>query len=748
MQKSWSAALWASSALIALVTTPALGQDADDEIVVTASKRGATDASDIPQTIQAIGEDDLRSLGAFDFADFAPTVAGLNFEDLGPGDKEYILRGVNSSGDATVGVYYDEAVITGRFEQDGGGRNADIKLYDIQQVEVLKGPQGTLYGANSMTGTIRFITNKPQLDEMSGWLEAGASNVSGGEGGYNFAGMFNAPLVEGVAGLRAVAWYQKDGGFVDNPRLGIKDINDEETYGGRLHFAVEPTDNLKFLATGTYQSVESGGSNRFTPEGVLGAGVPGEPGLEPILGGDYVNTEFTRNPWDEELYILSGLAEWTTDFGVVTATTNLYDREIDFAFDSSPILFFFGVNAAALTQQPQDRELWTSELRFASTLDGPVNFVVGGFLSREEANFASLVIATDADGRALAPFAAGPANDFFAGGATFFGRTLLDRRDQEAIFGEVTVDLMDSLSVTGGLRYFSASIDSKAQVIHDFVTGDELAPLELKGDEDGVTYRANASYKPTDDITLYFETATGFRQGGVNSPGFTGVVIPPTFESDNVTSYEVGAKTSFADGRAKLEIAGYRMNWSEIQNQDFNSGFSFFTNAGRARILGLEAVGSIEPTDNLEFVASATITNAELKEDQPSSPGASGRSGDPIPNVPDFSAYLGAIYSFDLNADWGGEFRIDYTHRGKFDIDFNPLLLDGSPNDNFATAPSSDLVNLSLSLRNEGLDIRLYARNIANDVELSDIFINGAQDPVSHIAVPPRSYGVLVRKSF
>jgi len=740
--------LLAVSTALTLIGGGAAAQQSRDEITVTATKRGATDVSDVPQTIQVLGENQLRELGAFDFADFAHTVAGLNFEDIGPGDKEYILRGVNSSGDATVGVYYDEAVITGRFEQDGGGRNADIKLYDMQQVEVLKGPQGTLYGANSMTGTIRFITNKPELDEVSGWLEAGGANVSGGDASYNFAGMVNLPLVEDMVGIRAVGWYQDEGGFVDNSRLGLIDINDEETYGGRIHLQAEPNENLTLLATATYQSVESGGSSRFTPEGALGAGVPATPGLEPLPGGDFVNTEFTRNPWDEELYILSGVAEWTSDLGTLTGTTNFYDRKIDFAFDSSPILFFFGVPNPGITLQPQMRELWTSELRFASSLDGPINFVLGGFISREDAEFSSLVVATGPDGLEVAPFMAGPANDFFGGGATFFGRTLMDERDQEAIFGEVTLDVTDQLSLTGGLRYFDAEINSNAQVIHDFVSGAALDPLILQGNEDGVTYRANASFRPNDDFTFYFETATGFRQGGVNSPGFSGVVIPPEFNSDDLTSYEIGTKASFADGRINLDLAGYRINWSNIQNQDFNSGFSFFTNAGEARIWGFEVLGNVTPVENLEITFSATITDAELTQDQVAGPGASGRNGDPISDIPDFSAYIAANYMFSVNEEWDGRLRVDFTHRGGADTDFNPLLLDGSSNINFTSVPSYNLVNLSLNLYSDDIDIRLYAKNIANDVAFSDIFINGAQDPLSGIAVPPRTYGVTLRKSF
>ncbi len=738
----------------AAMVTPAAAQNADEEvkieeIQVTASKRGAQNLIDVPSTIQAIGGNDLRALGAKDFADWAGTVPGLAYEDLGPGDKDYVIRGVNSSGDATVGVYYDEAVITGRFEQDGGGRNADIKVYDIQQIEVLKGPQGTLYGASSLTGTIRLVTNKPKMNEFEDWVEGGANTIDGGGEGFQAAAMLNVPLVDDKVAVRAVGWYHDEGGFIDNTRLGLTDINDEEAYGGRVHVLMEPTENFSLLASATYQSLKSGGSSRFTPEGRFGAGVPGADAfLNARPGGDYENTEHTQSPWDEDLYILSLTADWDLGGGSLTATTNLYDREIEFAFDSSPILFFFGVPVAGVTLQPQSRELWTSEIRYASNLDGPLNYVIGGFISRENSDFETHVIASGTDGLALAPFRAGPANDFFGGGTTFFGRTLDDSRDQEAIFGEVTFEMTEKFTLTAGARWFNASIDSRAQVIHDFVSGAELDPLVLEGSEDDFTFRFNAAYQPSENLTFFAQAASGFRQGGVNSPGFSGVVVPPSFGSDTLWSYEAGVKTRSDDGAFSLDLSVYQIDWSDIQTQDFISGFSFITNAGKARVKGIEGLMTYTASNGLEVSLGGTYTDAQLTQNQPASPGASGRDGDRVPNVPRFSGNIALTKYFDIASDWDASLRLDYIRRGSSATDFNPLLLDGSSNINFADIPSYNIVNTTLRFERDTFDISIYAKNLFNKLAFADVFINGDQDPLSGIALQPFTLGITLRQNF
>jgi outer membrane receptor protein involved in Fe transport len=190
------------------------------EIVVTASKRDATTVLKAPTSIQAISGESLQKQGVIGFMDVAGKIPGLAVQDLGPGDRKYVIRGISSTGASTTGVYYDEAVISGSNANDGGGFQSDIRLYDLDRIEVLRGPQGTLYGAGSMSGTIRFITKKPDLNEFSGYASGEVSSTSHGGTNYNANGALNLPVVSDKVALRLVGWGIDDSGFIDQVRVG------------------------------------------------------------------------------------------------------------------------------------------------------------------------------------------------------------------------------------------------------------------------------------------------------------------------------------------------------------------------------------------------------------------------------------------------------------------------------------------------------------------------------------------------
>src|ERR1700733_13924869 len=191
-----------------------------NEIVVTANKLNAQKVLDIPVSIQAISGDALQAAGASGIMSIAGDIPGLSIQDLGPGDKKYVIRGINSTGDSTTGVYYGEAVVSGSNSDDGGGFESDIRLYDMDRIEVLRGPQGTLYGASSMSGTIRFIPKAPDLHSLGGYVTAEGSETSHASGNYNFNGALNLPIIDGVLALRLVGWKISDSGYIDQVRVG------------------------------------------------------------------------------------------------------------------------------------------------------------------------------------------------------------------------------------------------------------------------------------------------------------------------------------------------------------------------------------------------------------------------------------------------------------------------------------------------------------------------------------------------
>ncbi|RMF95864.1 MAG: TonB-dependent receptor, partial [Gammaproteobacteria bacterium] len=505
---------------MALAAPAALGAQME-EIMVTAQKRGEQALQDVPVAVQAVTGDSIREQVALEFSDIAAQISSLVVQDLGPGDRKYIIRGINSTATSAVGVYYDEAVITARTKQDGGGRQAAIELHDLARIEVLKGPQGTLYGASSSAGTVRYIPNRPDPTRIDVNLGGLVSSTEDGGENFHFDGMFNLPVIEDELALRAVAWYTNEDGFIDNLLLNNKDINDNEVKGGKLAAEWRINDAWTVSAFGLFQNREVGGTSRQMPikqplleaNQIAFAGALGAFGFGIPEAQKRTTQSYTVTPWDEDITLFGGKLEWDAGPGNLLATVNYFKREIDFNFDSTPILLFFGVPIPAITHEPQQREVTTAEIRWASDLDGPLQFVVGGFLSREDKDFEVQVIATGSDGQPLAPFMPGDPN-------TIFGRVKSDELDQEALFGEAEFSFNDQWSILAGLRWYQFDIDSANRETQPFGGTPSLVPLRLSQDDDKVTAKGSIRFQPTEDALLYFTVSQGFRPGGTNDVAF------------------------------------------------------------------------------------------------------------------------------------------------------------------------------------------------------------------------------------
>src|SRR5579872_5610971 len=351
-----------ASAADAAPAAAATEQTGVAEVVVTANKLNSTKVLETPSAIQAISGAALARAGTVGFIDVAGKIPGLSIQDLGPGDRKYVIRGINSTGDSTTGVYYDEAVISGANADDGGGFESDIRLYDMNRVEVLRGPQGTLYGASSMSGTIRFIPKSPELDRFGGYVSAEASTTEHASSNYNVNGALNLPLIEGKLALRVVGWKLYDSGFVDQVRVGtlglLRGVNDDDVGGGRVILRYQATDDLAIEANYTNQSEKSKGSSRYTPAGITAFN--GGP-ITPIQGCDLCNTDVTQSPWTDNIHVFGLTVNYDTGHGTVTGTTNQFNRHTGFTFDSTPILVHFGVPIPAETLEPRERKVNSSE---------------------------------------------------------------------------------------------------------------------------------------------------------------------------------------------------------------------------------------------------------------------------------------------------------------------------------------------------------------------------------------------------
>lgn len=760
-----------------------------EEIVVTAQKRGSQRLQDVPMAISAIGGRQLQDMGATNFMDYAGMIPSLQFQDLGPGDKEYIIRGANSSGGSTAGVYFDEAVITGRNKEDGGGRQPDIKLYDIERIEVLKGPQGTLYGASSMTGTIRIITNKPDASTFAGYAEAELSTTRKGGENYNFNGWLNLPIVRDKLAVRVVGWVNDNSGFIDQVRLDNDNINTENVQGGRATLRWFASEDVTVTAGIVAQSVSAGGSSRYTPGSDFFAGTP-PIGFVETTGCDLCNVDFTKSPWEEDLQIYHGTVEWDTGNGQLLATSNFFTRDIDFQFDGTPILFFLFDDAGAspannffglgtipnsITRQPQSREQWTNEIRFASDLDSPFNFVAGAFMSRETKDFEVQVTTANSLGEIGGLFdPEDPNSDLFAGGPTIFGRTRLISMDQEALFADGTYAVSEQLEVSAGVRWFQTRIDSfeeQTKPFGGFPPASGPVINSVSANFNAVTFRAGINYRPSDDQLVYISVAEGFREGGVNDFGIPQIGgIPQTFGSDDLISYEIGFKSSFMDRRLTLNMAVYHTDWNNllVEIRDRTEAFKFLGDGGDAKIDGIEAELTANLVSGLTISANAAYTNARLNRSSPFAAGVpdpadpanpfrdpnAGIAGDDIPNIPDFQFGLFGSYDFPLmNGEAEGRFIFNWTYNGKRFNQFRPIQVDanevetGAPNPFRTQLDSYNIINAAFSVLRDGWQTTLFLDNLTDSRAQIDA-IRSNQDPLAFLTIRPRTIGIRVSKDF
>ncbi|MBL4639732.1 MAG: TonB-dependent receptor, partial [Kordiimonadaceae bacterium] len=664
-----------------LLTTAALSmvpavQAADDsfeleEIIVTALKR-STGLQDTPISIAAISGDKLAKMGADDMADYIITVPSLSLVDGGPGQRRLVIRGVQGTGEAQVGLYYDETPVTGApgAGNSPGSSLPDLKLFDVERVEVLRGPQGTLYGAGSMSGTVRVIMNKPNTEEYEGAFDGTISGTRYGGTSYQLNAMVNVPLVEDKVAARAVIYWRDTAGYIDNTRLGIADHNSEDSWGGRFSLRFKATDNLTIDASAIIQRTNVNGDFKWT------AGV-----------NDFETTEYTRTPYFDDTDILNLTLNWDLDFATLTTSSSYYERRAEVNFDTTGFIATFengpfcailaGQNPGtdpctaeqqtahagyidsllpATVNQPQNIDNWTHEIRLSSQGDGPFHWGLGVFSESRDADLKSQVISASENGEERIPF------EFI------FHRQAFEKLTQKAVFGEVSYDVTEKLTLTTGARYFDYDKTVTGVTIVGFALVN-ASPSDIASVDSGETgwqFKFHAGYQATDDMLFYAQAAEGFRVGGANQViGLPDGLTPYT--SDSLWNYEVGAKTQWDDGRYTLNAAAYYIDWSNIQvsGRTPDGAFGFTSNAGAATIKGFEVEFVAYPTDGLELSGGFNVNDAKLSEDQVNEFVVSeGQKGDRIPRVANFSGSLAAQYSWEASSEFNGMVRGDLSYVG------------------------------------------------------------------------------------
>lgn len=724
-------------ALGAACTTPARSQ-ALEEIVVTATKRDST-IQDTPLSVTALDADALANLRIQDVQDVAQTVPGVSFVSTLPGRSIVVLRGVSPiGGQPTVGLFIDDIPMTGNIGLLQG--MSDPRLLDIERVEVLKGPQGTLYGGSAMGGAIKLVATKPDATEFSGRAHAGISSVAHGDVGYEGDAVLNIPLMQDRMALRLGGGYRVEGGYIDRVAGGSwadlyrrtdatslqpqelpsgntvsdDDINDLKVTLGRAALLFKPVDNTEMVASVNYSKSEYGDIGQYW--GNLGR---------------FKTASLLEQPVDEELIV--GSLAINSDLGPValTSLTGYFRREVtltgDYSFYLRSLLGPTGTGAY-FANIPSDRvqanfgETWSQEFRLASTdTNAKLQWLVGVFYADTNTDRNPRINSHGVSG--LVPTNLAP---LVAGDVVFGTDGASDIKDYAA-FGEATYAFTDNWSLTLGARYFKNE-NTTVNSSFGLLAGGTIAPLTIESEEDGVNPKVTLTYTMNDDHMMYATASKGFRPGGPNTPVPTsqcsadlaqlGLSAAPTaYDSDSMWSYELGSKNRFADRAVTLNGSVYFIDWSEIQQQvSLACGFPFIGNVGEAESKGLEIQLDALLTDNLQVGFGAALTDTEITD---TVPGVTARVGDEVLGVPDTVLNGYVQYSLPVSAAYELRARLDHQYRSSQLMAFEQTIRVNIVGGGTATLPnpareqgSVSLTNLSLGLSSDAYDVTLFVRNV------------------------------------
>ncbi|HEX7115683.1 MAG TPA: TonB-dependent receptor, partial [Steroidobacter sp.] len=604
---------------VAAATLPAMAAGQEnitlEEIIVTAQKREQK-LIDVPVAITALSGVELEQRGLSSVQDISFAVPGLTMREDGPGSYTIFMRGLSNQygSDALVGVYLDEAPLslTG-FDQ------LDSRVMDLQRVEVLKGPQGTLYGQGSVAGAIRYITNKPRLDRFEGKLEVSETFIDEGDTKETFTGVLNVPLVTDKLAVRLAATLEQGGGWQDQPEAGIEDGNNQDLVNVRTKVLWQITERFTADAMVVLHRNESKlGLGYENPDRTITVAVDRSRVLIP-------------KDFEYDLYNLN----LTYDFGgaqLLSATTYIdHHHQYPFSYIGGPETFYQGALEGTDKRWTRARQV-TEELRLASTGEGPWSWTIGAFYKKLNNQLEALY------------------DTLFAG--TYFPEAYyLDRGESEsyALFADLGWNITDRFEVGAGVRYFE----------EDQTTFDGF--LSESDSFDSVDPRFYASFKVSQNLNIYASAAKGFRSGGFNRGEL------PNYEPESLWSYELGVKGQSKSGLVGFEAAVYYSDYTDMLRRglvlvpDAEPQFQQLTsNIGTVEVKGVEGGITLRPTDSLTLNATAAYIDSEITEVNATD--ATNIAGDPVDYVPELSYTLGAHYSFDLGT-LPAYIRLDYSYR-------------------------------------------------------------------------------------
>ena len=784
------AALLAPAPAAAQSDAPGSDQPADDaaNIVVTATKRNAL-IQDVPFSINAQTESDIARAHASTLEDLSRNVAGLSIQNLGPGQSQVAVRGV-SAGQIVrdqpgvkeqVGVYLDESVVSLSLF------TPDLDLFDLNRVETLRGPQGTLFGSGSVGGTIRYITNQPRTDRIEGKVEAGLNLIDGGSLGGDVKGAVNFPLSDTVA-ARAVGYYTRYGGFIDALREGggtDRNVNDGYRAGGRLALRFQPDDTLSMTPRILYQKIHTNGFNRQE--------------VFNLFANPFTTTRPAIRLGERQQYLLRGesfddeflLFDNTTvlDLGGVdlTSVTSYTHRNILVSRDASALTGSVSVDlgfpaaAVLLPSNLRDRtrvRQFTQEGRLSSTGEGPFQWVIGGFYSDTRRRYTQRLPTPGYDAFTDATLGAGTAaavaNGFPANSP--YNATLPYKLRQIAAFAEATYDITPELHATAGGRYYDYKEKRRFTSGGLFSNGDDRRDQTKSN---GFTPRFLLAYEAAPDVTLNVQASKGFRLGGVNDPLNLPLCTPgdaaifggyQSYKDETLWNYEGGIKARFGPFRINSALFYNRIRNLQVTLDAGSCSSRVVFNVPKAHSKGLEFEVATTPVKGLDLALSGSVIDSKFDSTVVDGTGAvlgGIRDGNRLPTVPKFQLSASGHYTFPIDPANGtdGFVGASFQHIGSrytqpSDQENNPRsfvsgLPFGGATGTGATVldlqlPDYQIVNLSAGVTFPSrLEVSVYVNNVTDEnALLSFDRERGGRARLGFTVNQPRTYGVAVRKGF
>lgn len=704
---------------VALLSQPVAAQtssSAQSDIVVTAQKQEQK-LQDVPATVSVLSEKTLETQKILRFEDIAAATPGFSVINAGAGRNMLTIRGVTSgSGQFTnsVGVYLDDIPVgSSNAANNGSLDTGDFDTFDLARVEVLQGPQGTLYGTNTLGGLVHYVFNQPDTKAFGGKVEVGMVDVAHGNVGVSVKGVVNVPLSDTTA-LRVSGFHRIDPGYIDNRGPYTANNENKDKYeGGRASLLSHLTDRLTVNLTGYYQHIKSNGSNAIDVDPTT---------LKPVFG-DYARQHSYPEGYDSKYALGALTATLDLDWANLTSVTSYSDMKNNETYDFTPYYAsayasVFGLTSSQLATpgvtSAHTKKL-TQEVRLASKGSGPLTWQLGGFFDDEHSRFTYQAL------------------PYLLPSLTEITTTPLRASDNPstyrdlAAFANATYAFTPDVSLQLGARF-----NNNHQTFNPLSYGSQRATVATSGtsDENAFTFLVSPSWHVTKDVMLYARVSKGYRAGGPNATGSDiPANFPKTFKSDTLISYEAGIKADAFGRMLTYDLSLYHIDWSNIQLSTTFNGQGIAGNGGKATVDGAQGNLTVTPTRTLTFSGNASYNNARLAADAPD---VSGLKGDRLPTVPKWAVSANADWRSKLTDTVTGNVGATYTYSGSRYSDYSQagrVIIPGYSQVDFRAGLDFDRYTLSLVVRNA------FDKKAFSNIEIIAAYANAYR-------IQPRTVGI------